>query len=298
MSKFSSLTEWYTIPDVIEYFQKNFNETILEKQIYEWAINDKIILSIILPQYTFSGTISYEASQQVLQLRDFSIDYSGEYTDSDFEESLRSFSVNYMLFTPSAEPKTYSISGLWNIATTKNNGYTEFLMKIYNWLNNPSEHSWIEMREIALISPQSNKCALLSRERHGENNQIMWSLDPLNANSATIIITKENLNKFLESIDLIPTTQNNFIKEVSAPDLEQPIKTNQYNNLVSLIGFLLKHRDLIPTRLDDHTVIVDKLLTAFDTHTYDIYGHETLTKVIKDALRLIEERNESKNKEI
>ncbi|ELV07717.1 Hypothetical protein F387_01523 [Wohlfahrtiimonas chitiniclastica SH04] len=276
MSKLADLKKWFTVPEAIEKIKMTIDQAITASDLYQIAIQNQITLSVILPDiYDFDPIFHVLAcDDHIEQFKKIKEKAESNLTldELNLKECMSKFDEKYYR----SYGDYYQPNMIWHIR----NGEVK-PSKILSALH----HSALFSQALSLSSYayiQSPDKSIIVRLDLDE-------LPPLVVETFQPIIEREELEKFIQFLK--QPHHEAFSQE---DQTEKPIRANQYNNLVALIGFLLKHRDLIPTRLDDHTVIVDKLLTAFDTHTYEIYGRETLTKVIKDALRLIEERNESK----
>lgn len=333
MSKLSVLKKWFTVPEAIEKIKKLSNIKLSESDLYQFALQKDITISLLIHEKIHDTQLRFSASKKDTQYyKEISKKLHTIYTTTDPQElasitfssngKLESFDewckINDMYHNFETHDNIiykirdskYSIEGIWDIISPyrftektaisiSNIGYTKgddlevgtdlpLLKYCYNKSINKSFNDnkcytypfylrSIDKTQIALIYPDLNSSRYLQPS----------SVLPQIPSGITLVVRQENLDKFINTFK-----QNNFTQEAKTTDLEEPIKTSQYNNLVALIGFLLTHPNRIPTT-KDHTIIVNKLLTAFESNPYKIYKKEALTKIIKDALRLIEERDES-----
>lgn len=315
----SLLKQNYTIPQLITKIHEDFGELFSEEEIYEYAYNGHIQLSLMIPKDFYFGHI-LEATDQITEdNKDYEY-YSNQATNES------SFAINSKLYL-SFENQNYQISGiqesksntrdfpweiptdtsknensyqeiedLWDIPTITHNGQrSDFLSTLHLFTPNSFGDLYSCIPKIDLISPQKDKYAIAYRAKYRNDLfDLTWSFDDDRPNEAKLVIRKENLDKFInmfknnEEVTKQQTTTEKVINKNN-----EKLNPRKYNNLVALIGFLLKYPNEIPHRIDDHTIIIDKLLKSFQTKNYKIYEKEALTDVIKDALKLIQERDRS-----
>lgn len=281
----SRLQKHYSISELVTKLNNDFNESLSEKDIYEYAYDGHIQLSLIIPKDLYYGFI-YDNKN----LKDIPKDTPKNETNTFLHEDFTFQEIK-------AQDNYQTITDIWDIpASTHDNEKSSFLSALLLAKPDWNGNHYASIKQIELIDPIKEKYAIVHKAKHNDKSfwDLTWSLNDDDENKASLIIKKENLDKFINMFNQDNKAQDQQTKSEKVIDKNnEKLNPRKYNNLVALIGFLLKYPNEIPNRIDDHTIIIDKLLKSFQTKNYNIYEKETLTDVIKDALRLIQERGRS-----
>ncbi|GAA5101649.1 hypothetical protein [Wohlfahrtiimonas larvae] len=281
MSKLADLKKWFTVPEAIEKIKITMNQTITESDLYQLAIHNEITLSTVFPNiYDFNPDfyvlndenlteqfkqveqkVSKDRSKSTLTLEELEI---WERTSKFDQKYYRHYQDRYC-------PNT-----IWNIRNSSIKP-TDLLLAYY--------HATQFNQQVDM----PNSCLIQSPDQTIIVRLNFYNLLASALETFQFIIEKSELDRFINTLKQ-DENKTNHTPIANADKNNEKLHPRKYNNLVTLIGFLLKHPNEIPNRIDDHTIIIDKLLKSFQTKNYKIYEKEALTDVIKDALRLIQER--------
>ncbi|MBS7828385.1 hypothetical protein J7554_04545 [Wohlfahrtiimonas chitiniclastica] len=280
----SRLKQNYTIPELITKIHEDFGELLSEEDIYEYAYNGHIQLSLIIPKDFYYGHTLDVTDQNLEKNKNYSyysdIDTNDFYLIIGFNLHLSAQEKNYQLLN--TKPNEYkAIEDLWDIPTTTHEGKkSDFLSTLHLFTPNDFGNLYDTIPKIELIDPKKERYAIVYKANYrGSLNNPVWSFDDLHPNDAKIVIRKENFDAFIQKIN----------EELRKPKQKpKPLYNIEKENLLRIIGvFLIKGEAFGDLR----NLSVNKTAEIIESCLQELQLQEpkktTITSIIKNARDLI-----------
>lgn len=273
MSKLLQFKEWHTIPETAEYLTKVLGEPIKDSDIYQLALNKKITLSVLLPEWgtyvKIANKVSSEKIEQFIQehkdiyhnlqllMKEFPEGELERLLDQNLMPSSEieklyfkfvTYPVNFidMSFQYKREEKISKIYNIWNIALI---GHSDILLKrrYYQSVNEPYEEPFID-RGIHLKSLDNNQYAelyeLLTKKDLYVQQQVNTQIE-INLEKLPLSLQKElEKEKQQQSYDFVNKT------ELEMPASELPsgtiiiVRTESINDFIDSLNQSIKQNTL------------------------------------------------------
>lgn len=265
----SRLQKHYSISELITKLNNDFNESLSEKDIYEYAYDGHIQLSLIIPKDLYYGFIYDNKNLKDIPKNKPDISLNDTFAFQELKD----------------QNDYHAIADLWDIpANTHDDEKSSFLSALLLAKPDWNGNYYASIKQIELIDPIKERYAIAHKAKKNDKTfwDLTWSLNDDNENNASLIITKENLDKFINMF-------NQDIDEQSIPPIaNKPLNTTEKENLLRVLAiFIAYNKELDDISTTPKYPLANILIEIGNKHNIDLPSENTIVKFIDGAKTFI-----------